>query len=166
MGEGWGGIGMRGGKCFGGYSALLTALNGRPRVQVKGSVVDYLVLPLPFPLSVPLPSVRGKSGGLTSGVSVCLCLFLCPFPCPFLCPWEGLQLGLGSRRRNQRARNQEGLGGCGYVIPPGGEVVHLKRERAWSPKGLAQAGDRREEGGHPEMGVGIDSFCNSRQFPL
>ena len=42
-----------------GYSALLTALNGRPRVQVKGSVVNYLVLPLPFVLSVPLPSERG-----------------------------------------------------------------------------------------------------------
>ena len=64
------------------------------------------------------------------------------------------------------ARNQEGLAGCGYVIPPGGEVVYLKRERAWSPTGLAQAGGRREEGGHPEMVVGIDSFCNSRQFQL
>ena len=52
------------------------------------------------------------------------------------------------------------------MIPPGGEIVHLKRERPWSAKGLAQAGDPREEGGHPEMVVGIDSFCNSRQFPL
>ena len=38
-----------------------------PRDKVEGSVVDYLVLPLPFPLSVPLPSVRGESGGLAPG---------------------------------------------------------------------------------------------------
>ena len=35
----------------------------------------------------------------------------------------------------------------------GGEVAHLKRERAWSTRGLAQAGGQREEGGHPEMVV-------------
>ena len=141
-----------------------------PEHKVEGSVVDYLVLPLPFPLSLSLPSVRGESGGLMSeGVSlpsVCLCLYLCPFLCPFFCPWEGLQLDGGSRRHNQRARSQEGLGGCGYVILPGGEVAHLKRERAWSPTGLAQAGGQREEGGHPEMAVGIDRFCNSRRSQL
>ena len=73
-------------------------------------------------------------------------------------------MGGGSRRRNQRARNQEGLGGCGYVIPPGGEVVHLKRERAWSPRGLAQAGGRREEGGHPEMVVGLIASATVDNF--
>ena len=31
-------------------SRTMKALNGLPRAQVEGSVVDYLVLPLPFPL--------------------------------------------------------------------------------------------------------------------
>ena len=54
-----------------------------PRDKVEGSVVDYLVLPLPFPLSVPLPSVRGESGGLASGgVSLPFRLPL-PLPLPF-----------------------------------------------------------------------------------
>ena len=92
-----------------------------PRDKVE--VVDYLVLPLPFPLSVPLPSVRRESGGLASGsVSLPFRLPLplpLPFPCPFLFPWE---VG-GSRRRNQR------VGERGYVIPPGGEVVQGADDR-------------------------------------
>ena len=55
-----------------------------------------------------------------------------------------------------KERELGGPGGCGYVILPEGEIVHSKRKRAWSPKGLAQAADRREEGGHSEMVVGID----------
>ena len=47
------------------------------------------------------------------------------------------------------------------MIPPGGEVVRLRRERACCPRGLAQARGRREEGGHPEMVVVIGSCCNS-----
>ena len=75
----------------------------------------------------PYPQFVGSRGDWHQGVcpylSACLCLYLCPFLCPFLCPWEGLRLGGGSRRHNQRASHQEGLGECGYVIPPGGEVV-------------------------------------------
>ena len=61
------------------------------------------------------------------------------------------------------ARNQEGLEECSYVIPPGGEVVHLKRERTWSPTGLAQTESQREERSHSEMVVGeasatVDNF--------
>ena len=52
------------------------------------------------------------------------------------------------------------------MILPGGGVAHLKRKRAWSPKGLAQAGGRREEGGFHGMAVGIDRFDNSRRFQL
>ena len=74
-----------------------------------------------------LPSVRGESGGLASGgVSLPFRLPLplpLTFPLPFPLPLEGLRLGGGSRRHNQRASHQEGLGECGYVIPPGGEVV-------------------------------------------
>ena len=113
----------------------------------------------------PYPQFVGSQGDWHQGVcpylSVCLCLYLCPFLCPFLCPWEGLRLGGGSRRHNQRASHQEGLGECGYVIPRGGEVVRLRRERACCPRGLAQARGRREEGGHPEMVVVSGSCCNS-----
>ena len=54
-------------------------------------------------------------------------------------------LARGRQRRNQRARIQQGMRRYGYVIPRGGEVVHLERKRAWSPKSLAPARHREEE---------------------
>ena len=127
--------------------------------------MDYLVLPLPFPLSVPLPSVRGESGGLVSGgVSLPFrlpCLYLCPFLCPFLCPWEGLRLGGGSRRHNQRASHQEGLGECGYVIPPGRRGRTFKAGAGMLPEGPC-AGKGPTRGGRPP-GDGNLNWFSSKQ---
>ena len=145
-----------------GVQALLTTLNGRPERLGGRKCCGLLGFAFTFPFICTLTLSRGESGGLASGgVSLPFRLPLplpLPFPLPFPLPLGG---GGGSRRHNQRASHQEGLGECGYVIPPGGEVVRLRRERACCPRGLAQARGRREEGGHPEMVVVSGSCCNS-----
>ena len=60
---------------------------------MEGSVVDYLVLPLPFPFSVPLRSSRGVRGTDIRG-----CVFTFPFafalPLPLLALFLRLHLAL------------------------------------------------------------------------
>ena len=123
-----------------GVQALLTALDGRPKGQGGRKCCGLLGFAFTFPF---ICTLTFSSWGVR-GTGIRGCVFTFPFAFAFtfalsfaLCPWEGLRLGGGSRRRNQR------VGECGHVIPLGGEVVHLKRERACCPRGLAQARGRR-----------------------
>ena len=108
--------------------------------------MDYFVLPLPLPLFLPLPSVRGESGGLVSeGVSLPLRLPL-PLPLPFPLPLPllsgGAPIWVGEVGVIVKERGVKGPEGERLRDSAGGGVAHLKRERAWSSKGLAQAGGR------------------------
>ena len=122
---------------------------------VEGSVLDYFVLPLPLPLplSLPLPSVRGEWGG----ASLSGCVFTFPFAFAFAFALSfALSFALGrgpnwvggSRCHNQRAGGQEGLGGCGYVILPGGGVATFKAGAGMEPEGPC-AGLGPARGGGP-----------------